>query len=78
MPCIQIQVVQNLCGFLEAFFSKQPGLPHTAKKEVWLRFLNAFFAFSFFWAFGGHFKSAASRFLDNMMRDFFAKNQVPG
>jgi hypothetical protein len=28
MPCIQIQIVQNLCGFLEAFFSKQPGLPH--------------------------------------------------
>ena len=44
---------------------------------MWSRPLNCFFAFSFFWAFGGHFKTSAMRFLDNMMRDFFAKHQIP-
>ena len=70
MPCYDMQIVQNLCSFLEAFFTKAPGLPLSAKKEVWVRYLNAYFAYSFFWAFGGHFKSSASRFLDNMMRDW--------
>ena len=78
MPCIDMQIVQNLCSFLEAFFTKAPGLQLNAKKEVWVRYLNAYFAYSFFWAFGGHFKSSASRFLDKMMRDFFAKNQIEG
>ena len=46
-------------------------------KDIWLRPLGAFFAFAFFWAFGGHFKASGMRFLDNMMRDFFAKHQIP-
>ena len=55
----------------QVYFSKD-------KKEIWLRPLNVFFSFSFIWAFGGHYKASASRFLDNMLRDFFAKNQIPG
>ena len=42
----------------------------------WGRAMNAFFAFSFYWAFGGHFKSSAMRFLDNMMREFFVARQI--
>lgn len=47
-------------------------------KDIWSRPLSAFFAFSFYWAFGGHFKVSAMRFLDNTMRNFFAKHQIPG
>ena len=47
-----------------------------ADKATWQRPLHAFFAFSFYWAFGGHFKASAMRILDAMMRDFFAARQI--
>lgn len=34
-----------------------------------MRPLLACFAFSFFWAFGGHFKASESRFLDRLTGD---------
>jgi dynein heavy chain, axonemal len=52
-------------------------VPQREKREVWLRFVNAFFGFAFIWAFGGHYKPSAIRFIDNMMRDFFSKLQIP-
>ena len=69
-------MIMNLCSFLEYFIGKYLGLLQRDEKEQWMRPLHSFFAFSFFWAFGGHFKASAMRFLDNMMRDFFAKFQI--
>ena len=42
-----------------------------------MRPLGSFFAFSFYWAFGGHYKASAMKFLDNIMRSFFGKQQIP-
>ena len=58
------------------FITKHLAILQKPNKDIWLRPLSAFFAFSFFWAFGGHFKASGMRFLDNMMRDFFAKHQI--
>jgi len=69
-------MIMSLCSFLEFFIPKYLPLLQKDEKEVWSRPLHAFFSFSFFWAFGGHFKASAIRFLDNMMRDFFAKHQI--
>ena len=70
-------MVQNLCNFLESFISKPNSVPVNEKKEVWIRYLNAFFGFSFIWAFGAHYKIGAVRFLDNMLRDFFGMCHIP-
>ena len=77
LKCVNIQLIINLCSFLEGFITRHLTILQRDDKDTWLRPLSAFFAFSFFWAFGGHFKASAMRFLDNMMRDFFAKHQIP-
>lgn len=74
MTCVNIQMVINLCSFLESFIIKYLPLLQKDDKDIWSRPLGSFFAFSFAWAFGGHFKVSAIRFLDNMMRNFFAKH----
>lgn len=77
MTCVNIQMVINLCSFLECFIVKYLPILQKDDKDIWQRPLGSFFAFSFYWAFGGHFKVSAIRFLDNMMRNFFAKHQIP-
>ena len=74
LKCVNIQMIINLCSFLECFITNYKTVFQKEDKDVWGRPLNACFAFSFYWAFGGHFRASAMRFLDNMMRDFFAKH----
>lgn len=76
LQCVNIQLIINMCSILEYFITKHLAILQKPNKDIWLRPLSAFFAFSFFWAFGGHFKASGMRFLDNMMRDFFAKHQI--
>ena len=76
LKCVNIQLVINLCSFLECFIQKYLQIFQKEDKDVWGRPLNACFSFAFYWAFGGHFRASAMRFLDNMMRDFFAKSQI--
>ena len=52
-------------------------MPASENKEVWQRFLNAYFGFSFIWAFGAHYKQSAHRYVDNMFRDLFGKLHIP-
>ena len=59
LPCSKVQIVKNLCAFLEAFIRKYLPALTKEKKDSWRRPLNAFFAFSFIWAFGGHFNIKA-------------------
>ena len=73
---MNIQMIINLCSFLECFIGKYLSILQKDDKDIWSRPLSAFFAFSFYWAFGGHFKASAMRFLDNLMRNFFAKQQI--
>ena len=77
LKCEPIQVVKNICNFLEYFLSKPGCLPIREKREIWIKYLNAYFGFSFIWAFGGNYRSSAMRFIDNMMRDFFSKLLIP-
>lgn len=76
LQCVPIQLIINLCSILEYFIAKHLSILQKPNKEIWMRPLSAFFAFAFFWAFGGHFKASGMRYLDNMMRDFFAKHQI--
>ena len=76
LQCVNIQLIINLCSFLECFIKRFLNILRKADKATWQRPLHAFFAFSFYWAFGGHFKASAMRILDAMMRDFFAARQI--
>jgi len=52
-------------------------VPINEKKEIWSKKINVYFGFSFIWAFGASYKSNAIRFIDNIMRDYFAKLHFP-
>lgn len=52
-------------------------VPIHDKKEVWARKLNFYFGFSFIWGFGASYKTSSIRFIDNIMREFFAKLHFP-
>ena len=62
---------------MEYFLARPNALPIKEKKEVWIKYLYAYFSYSFIWAFGGHYRISAVRFIDNMMRDFFSKLLIP-
>ena len=76
LKCVPIQMIMNLCSFLECLIKKNLMVLQKESKDIWQRPIHSFFAFSFFWAFGGHFRSSAMRFLDNMMRDFFSARGI--
>lgn len=48
------------------------------KNNRWLRPLKAIFAFSFYWAFGGHYRGTGMRSLDNTMRGYFGNLSING
>ena len=70
LKCVEIQLISNLCSFLEYFIERYKAVLQRDDSDTWLRPLTAFFAFSFYWAFGGHY-GKERRFLDNTMRGFF-------
>lgn len=73
MPTVPVQVVTCLCNFLEYFIKNKNSVPINDKKEVWAKKINFYFGFAYIWAFGASFKPSVSRFLDNMMREFFGR-----
>lgn len=81
MKCEPVQIVKNICNFLEVFLCRKKELASLLemlkKRDVYLKHLNAYFGYSFIWAFGGHYKVSLIRYLDNMMREFFAKLLIP-
>ena len=78
MPTVPIQIVRCICNFLEYLFThNKNAVPYDEKKEVWAKKLNFYFGFAFIWGFGASYKTTALRFIDNMMRDFFAKLHIP-
>jgi hypothetical protein len=73
MGTTDIQQVTCLCNFLEYFLVVENGFKKTEKEDIIKKRLGIAFSFSFIWAFGGSFYDSAHRFIDNMMRDNFAK-----
>ena len=69
--------MKNICNFLENFLSKNNPELKKDKKEIWIRYIYAYFGFAFIWAFGGHYKPSVVRFLDNLMRENFSKCLIP-
>lgn len=73
-----IQTVRCICNFLEHLFTNaKQAVPIEEKKEVWARKLNYYFGFAFMWGFGASYRTAALRFIDNILRDFFGKLHFP-
>ena len=62
---------------MQSFIMKYQPLLNREKQDAFRRPLSAFFAYSFIWAFGGHYNKRAERYLDSMLREFFSKNQIP-
>lgn len=52
-------------------------MPVNDKKEVWSKKILFCFGFAYMWSFGASFKTSVSRQLDNMMREFFSRLQIP-
>jgi len=77
LVCSPIQIVRNVCSYLEYFISNTSAHPKKENKEGWFKYLNAIFGFSMIWAIGAHYKPHAIRFLDNMLRDFFSRLLIP-
>jgi len=77
MPCNPIQIVRNICNYLEYFIGNTTCHPKSENKEAWFKYINAVFGFSMIWAIGAHYKPQAIRFLDNMLRDFFSRLLIP-
>jgi len=73
MPTVPIQIVTCLCNFLEYFIKNKTSVPIHDKKDVWAKKILFSFGFSYIWAFGASFKASVSRFLDNMLREFFGR-----
>jgi len=66
-----------MCNFLEYFIRNKQSVPINDKKEVWSKKILFCFGFAYMWAFGSSFKTTVSRQLDNMMREFFSRLQIP-
>ena len=77
MGTVPVQVATCLCNFLEFFIKNKHSVPCHDKKEVWAKKILFVFGFSYMWAFGASFKPSVARFLDNMMREFFGRLQIP-
>ena len=52
LKCVEIQLISNLCSFLEYFIERFKAVLQRDDSET---ILHRLFAFSFYWAFGGHY-----------------------
>ena len=78
LVCVPIQVVKNMCNYLEYFLSNPRVFSLKVERpEEWMRFINCIFGFSMIWAFGSNYKQGALRFLDNIFRDYFSILRIP-
>lgn len=56
LPCKPIQIVRNICNYLEYFIENTSAHPKPDNKEGWFKYIYAIFGYSMIWSIGGYYK----------------------